>query len=795
VRPLHPAFRKFLGVSVLAAAYFAVGRAGLWLALPPGYATAVWPPAGFALAGVLLLGNVAWPGVFLGSFLVNLSVSFDASSPSALWRSLLVAGGIACGPVLEALFSAALVRRFAGYPDVLTRESRILRLLILGGPVGCLPSATVASAVLTGLGEVSPALFFSTWWTWWVGDAIGVMIFTPLILLWKDGFRKDWRRPAMVSAPLFVTFAVVVGLFIHSSRFEQNKIRFEFDHHAESLVADVEEGLKGTLECLYAIEGFFAGSQSVDRREFRDFVSPLLARHKALHALGWDARVPAAGRAAYERRLREEGFAGFRIVERSPEGTLVPAGQRPEYFPVTYIEPLDGNRAALGFDVASGPFRWEALRRAAATGRATATAPIHLVQDGRSRPGLAIFLPIYKGRVEDGSPEGYAVGLFLLNDMLQGHLRGKMPGVAVSVYDDDAPAERRVLYGTVAAEGLMKRDVALPVAGRVWRFHFEATADYLVQHRSRQSWSLLAGGLLFTGVLGALLLVLTGRTARIEEEVGLRTAELRRANGALAGKQAETEKLMQEVRDANKELNDFAHIVSHDLKAPLRGISALGGWLLEDEGGRLSPEGKSQIDLLQVRVRQMAEMIDGVLNYARVGRDGQESCDVDLQTLVPAVVDFLAVPPSVEVSLEGSLPVVRGAPIRLQQVFQNLIGNAVKYMDKPEGRVRVSCAREGWFWRFDVEDNGPGIEERHFERIFQIFQTLAPKDRRDSTGVGLAIVKKIVQSAGGKVSVASRPGEGSRFSFTWPHRPECVGEPAAPAPGILVLTASTGDRP
>jgi len=142
---------------------------------------------------------------------------------------------------------------------------------------------------------------------------------------------------------------------------------------------------------------------------------------------------------------------------------------------------------------------------------------------------------------------------------------------------------------------------------------------------------------------------------------------------------------------------------------------------------------------------------------------------VDLNRLVEEVIDLLAPPANITVSVENPLPTVMAEPTRIQQVFQNLLSNAIKYMDKPEGKIRIACGAEGTQWKFSVTDNGPGIEPRHFEKIFQLFQTLAPRDRVESTGVGLALVKKIVEMYGGRVWIESKSGEGSTFFFTLPN--------------------------
>lgn len=226
--------------------------------------------------------------------------------------------------------------------------------------------------------------------------------------------------------------------------------------------------------------------------------------------------------------------------------------------------------------------------------------------------------------------------------------------------------------------------------------------------------------------------------------------------------------LLREINSANEELKNFAYVVSHDLKAPLRAISSLADWLSTDYADKFDDEGKEHMRLLISRVRRMDGLIDGILLYSRVGRVKETLVAVDLNRLVREVIDLLAPPANFTITIENPLPTVMTEPTRIQQVFQNLLSNAIKYMDKPEGEIRIACSAEGAQWKFSVADNGPGIKQQHFGKIFQLFQTLAPRDRVESTGVGLALVKKIVEMYGGHVWVESALGEGSTFFFTLP---------------------------
>jgi PAS domain S-box-containing protein len=234
-----------------------------------------------------------------------------------------------------------------------------------------------------------------------------------------------------------------------------------------------------------------------------------------------------------------------------------------------------------------------------------------------------------------------------------------------------------------------------------------------------------------------------------------------------------------DARQTSRALNDFAHVVSHDLKAPLRGIGQLAEFLAADYGPLLDDAGREMLDLLQQRTRKMNDLIDGILRHSRTGRTVEEPECIDLKALLAEVVDLLAPPPHIRIEPQGELPSVFAARTHLLQLFQNLIANAVKFMDKPAGLVRLSCVPSGDSWHFCVTDNGPGIEARDFERIFEMFQTLGGGS--GGTGVGLAIVRKIVELYGGRVWVESTVGSGSQFHFTLP-RTSPVGWQDCPRP-------------
>ena len=233
---------------------------------------------------------------------------------------------------------------------------------------------------------------------------------------------------------------------------------------------------------------------------------------------------------------------------------------------------------------------------------------------------------------------------------------------------------------------------------------------------------------------------------------------------------AELAHLARSLKRTNEELDHFAYITSHDLRAPLRGIAHLSRWIEEDMGDRFTPEAHQQMELLRGRVHRMEAMIDGILEYSRVGRQKAAAEPVDVARLLAEVVDLLDPPEQIRVEIQPGMPVVEAHKLRLQQVFMNLLGNAIKYHDKPAGRIVVTCRDAGELYEFAVTDDGPGIEPQYHEKIFVIFQTLQPRDKVEGTGVGLSLVKKIVEGEGGTVTLESEPGKGSTFRFTWPRK-------------------------
>ena len=224
------------------------------------------------------------------------------------------------------------------------------------------------------------------------------------------------------------------------------------------------------------------------------------------------------------------------------------------------------------------------------------------------------------------------------------------------------------------------------------------------------------------------------------------------------------EELLDNLAHQNQELNDYAHMVSHDLKSPLRSIDALTAWLKEDYHSKLDRNGSKTLDLIRNNVSKMDTLISGILDYSTIDKSKTEFYNIDLNILLEDILSVIHIPKHISVKVVNKLPTIKGDKNRLQQLFQNIIDNAIKYNDKENGEVEVGVIDKNEYWEFYIKDNGKGIDEVYFEKIFKTFQKL--ENNPESTGIGLSIVKKIIEIYEGKIWVESKLGKETTFYFT-----------------------------
>lgn len=525
-----------LRIFLLAFAYIVAGRLSLLLAIPPGFVSGIFLPMGIALGAVLIWGAPMAIGVFLGSTLLNISIS---PAPSISQHDILIAAEIACGSTLASLVGAALIRRFVGFPNSLTDERRIFAFFALGGPIATSVSASIGVLVLYFNGVIPIKQMLYSWWTWWIGDAIGVLIATPLVCVLFAEPRHFWRgRRVTVGVPLVVSSLIVIAVFIMSSNNEQKKLDDQFQQQARLVGGAVDSGLSSVVYTLATLRGLFAASEFVTREEFSSYIKYVIVEKQGVSGFSWNQRVAGSERIDYENMMRNEGVESFHIKEKGQDAFVI-ALERDEYTVITYVEPWQENAIILGFNVASDPVRKEALIRARDTGAFAMTKPLRLLRDDQTSPGVIVFYPVYNTMQVEQTPAarqqsllGYATAIVRTHELIDSVLKPFSSGdYQLNITDITEPDSPQIFYRvsefqipTYAQELIFHQEIS--VGGRNLLLTVSPTEKFLTEHVSLQSWFVLAGGLLFCSLLGGFLLLISGRTQHITNLVEQRTKEL-----------------------------------------------------------------------------------------------------------------------------------------------------------------------------------------------------------------------------------------------------------------------------
>ncbi|MEA2080339.1 MAG: CHASE domain-containing protein, partial [Pseudomonadota bacterium] len=484
-------------------------------------------------------------------------------------------------------------------------------------------------------------------------------------------------RPWMAYVPIALVALIGVMVTWHAfnvvTDWERQRVQQAFRAAAIDRVLMVQREIEQSLGVVQDIGSFFDASKSVGRSEFRKFVGPALKRYTSIAALQWIPRVTGIERDSFEEEARRS-FTRFRINENNQAGDLVTAKQRPVHFPVLYVQPYQLNKEALGLDLASDPAVLDALQQTRDAGQMRTSPRIPMKREGRIEYGFAARLPVYnKVDTDDAGAEseeedaaldtlekrqlqlrGFAAGIFRIGDIVESALENLSPsGIDMVIYDVSGEDERHYLYrhssrkrsadtgrrnpGYGESRENEESIQTISVTDRQWEVLCTSIPGHF-QPDPWSGWATLAGGLPFTALLTIYLSTLVGRAAKVKRLVIERTTQLVEVNEALnseINERLSAEKELQRlnetleqrvaIRTAEaerhvKELEQFAYVTSHDLKAPLRGIANLAAWLEEDLREKLTEVTREQLGLLRDRVRRMNELIEGLLEYSRIGQ-------------------------------------------------------------------------------------------------------------------------------------------------------------------------------
>ncbi len=446
------------------------------------------------------------------------------------------------------------------------------------------------------------------------------------------------------------------------------------------------------------------------------------------------------------------------------------------FMPITFVEPEDANRAAIGLDVAHELNRRTAALASRDTGEARITGAINLVQDADQTPGFLFYAPFYR----DGPPSdltdrqnrfvGAVYAPFVVHRLMEGLLAKDLRNVRFSITDSDDLLYDEHLTSDPEHDPnpMFSENITIEFYGRSWRLDLRTDLIFRQENSSSKPTIILLAGVVIEVFIIALLVLMSRANDRAIRYADKVTMALKQETATLALTNAE-------LSLKNDEIERFVYITSHDLKTPVRGIGGLSEMIEEDlqdyfASASANPEVSENLTLIQDRVRRMAQLTNGILEFSKIGVIYSEDEPLNIAEAIATMTFDFGLKKG-QLDLSGDLEVVYADTLNFRRVLENLVGNAIKYHhDVDQLKINVTAKVDGDWCRISVADNGPGIDLKYHSKVFDIFQTLRTSDMPESTGIGLSIVKKAVERHGGKIILESWPSEGCTFDFEWPNK-------------------------
>jgi signal transduction histidine kinase len=591
-----------------------------------------------------------------------------------------------------------------------------------------------------------------------------------------------------------VAVSAMAGMALH--RAEESTAAHIMDRRVAAVQSLVAGEIRRYVDLAEGVAAAAGSQTDLTTTDFDAITAPLPhQRLSGVASVTLVVPVPTGGEAPVQEFWRARGAAGL---------VLAPAVNRPEHFYGIFSRSLTGPAHTGGIDAAQSPVLTTALEAARASGRTVISTPYQLLRDreipaSQRQPSFVVVVPVYEpGPVAGvrGRLRGW-IGMSLHGqDFIGAALKQAAEGTLdaeVSTATADGTAETVASLRQIDRPADLVRETVVPVADRIWKLRVETARVLIPGGETQLDTGTLGGGMLLSALVAGLVLVLATGRQRAEARVRAATAELaaelaerqrtekvvialntahqtvnRELERRVQERTAQLESKAQALEQVNAELEAFSYSVSHDLRAPLRAINGFAGIVAEEYAEHLPPEGRRYLDKVSAGAVRMGQLIDGLLAFSRLQRHALEPQPVDLKVLVDEAWEELA-PDRHARRVElivGDLPPCEGDPRLLRHVVTNLLDNAVKYTrSEPVALIEVAADRVDGETVYRVRDNGAGFDMRYADKLFKVFQRLHREDEYEGTGVGLALVQRIVQRHGGRIWAEAAPGEGATFLF------------------------------
>jgi len=552
--------------------------------------------------------------------------------------------------------------------------------------------------------------------------------------------KLHWFHWVVISLSIILTFSA----WYISTEQVNSKAKLKFSREVNHVVELISERMNKYEDALWAGVSLINMRQgTITYQEWLDYAN----------SLKLNTKYPGINGIGVIHYLKPEQLNKYLSENQKTRSyfKIFPKHNKSIFLPITFVEPYEINKNAIGLDMAHEENRYTAAIKARETQRAQITGPITLVQDKNKTPGFLFYAPFYKQKTSAKNKIntktdflGLVYAPFIVEKLMLGALEKGKRHVGIRISDNNQIIydEHNTKEPDHDPDAIYTATKKITMYGRVWNVDIRSTYSFKNIVKNNQPFIILIGAIIIDILLVTLFIMLASSRKQVIEEL----------------------------KRNNEELDNFAYIASHDLKEPIRGIHNYSEFLLEDYHGILDEEGIKKLKTLTKLTNKMTGLLDDLLYYSRIGQKEISYTKTDTFEVVSNIKTTLQPileEKNIKVIINNNLPVVYSEPVLIQQLFSNLIINATKYNDKDNKAIEVGIiSQNNKNPIFYIKDNGIGIEKRYHDIIFKIFKRLHKDKYGTGTGSGLTISQKIVKQFGGDLWLESTPNEGTTFFFT-----------------------------
>lgn len=753
IMELNGKLNVILRTVVLAVLYYFSGKLGLLLSIPPGFATAIFPPTGIALACLYIFGPKVIMGVFLGSLALNISTNAQNGADLSSLNFYITPTLIGLGALIQSFFSYFFSKPFYKTQLPLVKTTDVALFLLLAGPVSSLFNSIYSPTLLYLNGSIGSDNFLFTWFNWWVGDTLGVLLIFPILISIFGREKKIWKkRRYVVSIPLIICLLICIITFWQVNKGQYQKMEADFSNIADKIHNKINNELQKTVSKVESVRNFFYASEFVDKDEFEEFVSHIIEDESGLTAFQW---APYTSKKALPSLSKELSYKldSSDIFDEAHHAYII-----------KYSSPIFDNKKILGMNLNKYPEIIKAINYSVVLYSPTVSSLDHALSNSNDKSFILV-VPVFK---QSGTSKEEILGVIIGQVSVDIFFRtifnlSETNNIKFEIFDPQNKTDTllyRINDPKIPDFSIINRRYTQKVYNRDYEISLTPKITYFAKQSTLISWSVLVGGLSISCLLGTFLLSFSGRELEIQKEVEKKTKELQIMNAQL--------------QEATLAKSIFLANMSHEIRTPMNAILGVSD-LLEDHLN--TKKQRDDLQIIKKSAQDLLIIIEDILDISKLEANKISINDTNF-SLNQLIKDIAAMfrPMATNKNIDFSVlkkgeiyDYLHGDSARIKQVLSNLISNAIKFTDSGSIKVRITGRkeREQVHLRFRVIDTGIGISDEEINRLFKPFEQLSNGTTKiyKGTGLGLSISKGLSEMLGGSLHYQKAKEGGSMFVF------------------------------